>query len=135
MQEQQENISKMRENPFMTFNHIEIGTVEPDHAEVWLDIRPESTNIYGFVHGGALFTMADCCAGLTARSDGREYVTQNASVNFITNTPNGKITAYGKVASRGHRVCVVDVEIYTEKKNCFFTAYSLCTVFSVSKFT
>jgi len=120
MQEQQENISKMRENPFMTFNHIEIGTVEPDHAEVWLDIRPESTNIYGFVHGGALFTMADCCAGLTARSDGREYVTQNASVNFITNTPNGKITAYGKVASRGHRVCVVDVEIYTEKKELLF---------------
>ena len=41
MQEQQENISKMRENPFMTFNHIEIGTVEPDHAEVWLDRNPQ----------------------------------------------------------------------------------------------
>ena len=68
----------MRENPFMSFNHIKIGVVESDHAEVWLDIQPESTNIYGVVHGGALFTMADCCAGLTARSDGREYVTQNA---------------------------------------------------------
>lgn len=47
----------------MSFNHIKIGVVESDHAEVWLDIQPESTNIYGVVHGGALFTMADCCAG------------------------------------------------------------------------
>lgn len=89
----------MRENPFMSFNHIKIGVVESDHAEVWLDIQPESTNIYGVVHGGALFTMADCCAGLTARSDGREYVTQNASVSFVSNTPKGKITAYGKGSS------------------------------------
>ena len=40
----------MRENPFMSFNHIKIGVVESDHAEVWLDIQPESTNIYGVVH-------------------------------------------------------------------------------------
>ena len=129
MQEQQENISKMRENPFMSFNHIKIGVVESDHAEVWLDIQPESTNIYGVVHGGALFTMADCCAGLTARSDGREYVTQNASVSFVSNTPKGKITAYGKVISRGHRVCIVDVEIRTgENTLIFHSTFSLYCV-------
>ena len=120
MQKQQENISKMRENPFMTVNHIEIGTVEPDYAEVWHEIRPESTNIYGVVHGGALFTAADCCAGLAARSDGREYVTQNAAVSFISNAAKGRITACGTVISRGHRVCVVDVEIYTEEKELIF---------------
>ena len=130
MQEQQENISKMRENPFMSFNHIKIGVVESDHAEVWLDIQPESTNIYGVVHGGALFTMADCCAGLTARSDGREYVTQNASVSFVSNTPKGKITAYGKVISRGHRVCIVDVEIRTGENTLIF--HSTFSMYCVS---
>ena len=109
----------MRENPFMSFNHIKIGVVESDHAEVWLDIQPESTNIYGVVHGGALFTMADCCAGLTARS-----------VSFVSNTPKGKITAYGKVISRGHRVCIVDVEIRTGENTLIF--HSTFSMYCVS---
>mgnify|MGYP002733721611 CR=1 FL=1 len=119
-----------RENPFMTYNHIEIGTVEPDHAQVWLDVRPESANIYGVVHGGALFTMADCCAGLTARTDGREYVTQGASVSFIANTTEGRLTANGKVVSRGRRVCIVDVEVCTEEKKLLF--HSTFSMYCVS---
>lgn len=111
---QEQNIAQMLENPFMQYNHIEIDSVTLDEAAMSLDIRKDSTNIYGFVHGGALFTMADCCAGLTARSDGRQYVTQNASVNFIHNVKSGHLTAHGKTISRGRHVCVVSVEITSE---------------------
>ena len=86
---QEQNIAQMLENPFMQYNHIEIVSVTSDSAVMSLDIRRDTTNIYGYVHGGAFFTMADCCAGLTARSDGRQYVTQNASVNFIHNVKAG----------------------------------------------
>ena len=68
---QEQNIAQMLENPFMQYNHIEIVSVTSDSAVMSLDIRRDTTNIYGYVHGGAFFTMADCCAGLTARSDGR----------------------------------------------------------------
>lgn len=118
---QEENIAQMLENPFMCYNHIQIDSVTLNHATVSLDIRNESTNIYGFVHGGALFTMADCCAGLTARSDGRQYVTQNASVNFIHNVKSGHLTAHGKTISRGRHICVVSVEI-TGETGCLLFA-------------
>ena len=65
---QEQNIEQMLENPFMQYNHIEIVSVTSDSAVMSLDIRRDTTNIYGYVHGGAFFTMADCCAGLTARS-------------------------------------------------------------------
>ena len=93
---QEQNIAQMLENPFMQYNHIEIVSVTSDSAVMSLDIRRDTTNIYGYVHGGAFFTMADCCAGLTARSDGRQYVTQNASVNFIHNVKAGHLTARGR---------------------------------------
>ena len=102
---QEQNIAQMLENPFMQYNHIEIVSVTSDSAVMSLDIRRDTTNIYGYVHGGAFFTMADCCAGLTARSDGRQYVTQNASVNFIHNVKAGHLTAAaGQSAAAGTSV-------------------------------
>ena len=101
---QEQNIAQMLENPFMQYNHIEIVSVTSDSAVMSLDIRRDTTNIYGYVHGGAFFTMADCCAGLTARSDGRQYVTQNASVNFIHNVKAGHLTAQIGRASCRERV-------------------------------
>ena len=119
---QEENIAQMLENPFMQYNHINIDSVTLDSASMSLDIRKDSTNIYGYVHGGAFFTMADCCAGLTARSDGRQYVTQSASVNFIHNVKSGHLTAHGKTISRGRRICVVSVEITNEAGTLLFTS-------------
>lgn len=119
---QEENIAQMLENPFMQYNHINIDSVTLDSASMSLDIRKDSTNIYGYVHGGAFFTMADCCAGLTARSDGRQYVTQSASVNFIHNVKSGHLTAHGKTISRGRRICVVSVEITNEAGTLLFAS-------------
>lgn len=120
----------IRENPFMTYNHIEVGPIGPDCAEVSLRICRESTNIYHVVHGGAFFTMADCCAGLCARTDGRDYVTQDASVQFIHNVGEGTVTARGKVLNRGRRICLVNVSIRSEKDILLF--YGTFTMYCVN---
>lgn len=85
---QEQNIAQMLENPFMQYNHIEIVSVTSDSAVMSLDIRRDTTNIYGYVHGGAFFTMADCCAGLTARSDGGSMSPRMLrSISSITSKP------------------------------------------------
>ena len=123
---QEQNIAQMLENPFMQYNHIEIVSVTSDSAVMSLDIRRDTTNIYGYVHGGAFFTMADCCAGLTARSDGRQYVTQNASVNFMFcrkfTSQQGHLTARGRTVSRRRHICVVAVEITDETDALLFSS-------------
>ena len=43
---------RLKKNQFMSYNHIELEHVEPDYAVFRLDIRPESRNIFGMVHGG-----------------------------------------------------------------------------------
>ena len=116
----------MRENPFMNHNNIRLGDNGDEWSEVYLDVTTESTNPYGFVHGGALFTMADCCAGMTARLDGRRYVTQDSSVQFIHNVDHGRLTAHGKVLNRGKRICLVQVRIRNEEGELLFNgAFSM----------
>ena len=80
---------RLKKNQFMSYNHIELEHVEPDYAVFRLDIRPESRNIFGMVHGGALYTMADNAAGSAAHTDGRNYVTQNGSLHFLRNQTEG----------------------------------------------
>ena len=109
------------ENYFMIHNHICPGDAGDSWAEMYLDIAQESKNPYGMVHGGALFTMADCCAGRVARLDGRLYVTQDASVQFIHNVHAGRLTARGTVLNRGRRVCLVQTEIRNQENRLLFS--------------
>ena len=91
-----------------------LETVEPDRAVYRLDIRPESLNPYGMVHGGALYTLADDAAGAAVHTDGRHYVTQNGSLHFLKNQPGGTIRAEGRVRRRGKATCLAVVDITNE---------------------
>lgn len=106
--------NRIHMNRFMTYNFIELSVLELDRAECRLTLRPESTNPYGMLHGGALYTMADCVAGSAAHSDGRTYVTQNSSMNFLANIKEGTAVASATVVHRGRTTCLVNVNITSE---------------------
>ena len=84
---------KERKNLFATYNHIEMVMVEEDHAVFRLNIKPESKNSYGMVHGGAIYAMADNATGFAAHTDGRNYVTQTSALHFLRNQSEGEIQA------------------------------------------
>lgn len=103
-------------NPFMAYNHIEITRIDKDEsgdyrAEVRVVLRPESMNLHGAVHGGLLYGLADCVAGIAARCDGNDYVTQSAHVNFLRNTKQGTVYALARVVRRGRHMVVLHVAV------------------------
>ena len=103
-------------NPFMAHNHIRVVDIVPDgsgdyRAEVAVDLVHESMNLNGAVHGGLIYGLADCVAGLTARCDGEKYVTQSSHVNFIRNVRSGTVKAVGEVVRRGRRIVIVHVTV------------------------
>lgn len=102
---------RIKTNAFMIHNHIEIESVEPDRAVFRLEIRPESKNPYGMVHGGAIYTLADNATGSAAHTDGRYYVTQTSSLHFLRNQSEGTVRAEARVRHRGKSTCLVEVDI------------------------
>lgn len=104
-----------KSNRYMSHNHIRIDKVESDHCIVKVELREESKNLYGFVHGGLMYSMADCVAGLTARTDGRAYVTQSSHMNFLRNTKQGTIYAEGRVVKRGRTVTIIHINVYDDE--------------------
>lgn len=105
---------RLSRNAFMHHNHMEPEAVRQDWAVFRLDIRPESRNPFGMVHGGALYTMADNAAGVAVHTDGRAYVTQAGSLHFLRNQPEGTVRAEGRVRHRGRVTCLAEVDITGE---------------------
>ena len=106
--------ARIRKNGFMIHNHIELESVEKDRAVFRLDIRPESCNPYGMVHGGAIYTLADNAAGTAAHSDGRYYVTQTSALHFLRNQSRGTVRAAAWVRHRGKSTVLTAVDITGE---------------------
>lgn len=104
-----------RVNSYRKLNGIELVSVDQDACEAKMEIEQKHINAGGYVHGGALFTIADCVGGTTARTDGRQYVTQSAHINFIKNIQKGTVIAKGKILSRGRKIAIVKVMIYNEE--------------------
>ena len=105
-----------KNNKYISHNHIHICSVSPEGAVISVDIRPESCNVSGFVHGGMLMSLVDVAAGQAAMANGGNYVTQNCFVNFMSNVQSGKLTAESTVVKRGRKTAVIHVQVYTEEK-------------------
>ena len=108
---EQMTMERLKRNGFMNYNHIEMERVEPDRAVFRLEIRPESKNIYGMVHGGAIYTLADNATGSAAHTDGRNYVTQSGTLHFLRNQREGIIRAQARVRHRGRSTVLVAVDV------------------------
>lgn len=72
-----------------------------------------SRNVWGSVHGGFLYTMADTAAGAFARIRyGRRNVTLNGSMNYLRPTTHSKtLTAVGREIKVGGHVGFFEVNI------------------------
>lgn len=101
----------LQRDPHSVSNGIHLVSATADHVRLQMTIRPESRNIYGMTHGGALFALADDAAGTAAHTDGRTHVTQNATLHFLRNQPEGVLTAEAVVRHRGGSTCLVDVDL------------------------
>lgn len=105
---------RLEKNAFCNVNHIRLESVERDRAVFALTVREESTNPYGMIHGGALYTMADDATGVAAHTDGRSYVTQEGSLHFLRNQRQGTVRAEARVRHRGRATVLLDVDITGE---------------------
>ena len=102
-------------NPFMRYNHMEITKISKEYSEIRMEVHPNGLNLMGQVHGGLIYSLADVVTGLTARADGREYVTQSAHINFIGNVSSGTVIARGLLLRRGRTITIVRGEVTDEK--------------------
>ncbi len=107
-------------SPFSRRNGITIRLIEKGVAEGEVALAEERTNMFGGLHGGVYFTLADCTAGLAAMSvTGCACSTLESTLHFLTPPQAGTLKAAARVVHAGNRTVVCNVALSTEDgKRC-----------------
>ncbi len=99
-------------NPFAVSIGMELLDAAPGFARARIHLEPQYENIYGGMHGGCAFSLADTLAGIAAATFGSRVTTLQASVNYmrpILDTEYLYCTA--QVQRDGTKVSVVRTEL------------------------
>jgi len=114
---------------------LQLHIVEFTEGKVTLSTTAldQHCNIYGFVHGGTLASIADVAMGISCVSFGKRVVTIDMSISYIKNAPAGStLTALGEVISNGKTIMRAVGEIYHEQQ---LLIRSQASYFVIGEFT
>jgi len=97
---------------FSSMVGIEILELEVGFCKGRFILNPKHMNSYGIVHGGCTYTLADTITGAAALSHGKQVVTLNGSINYLSPASNtDALYAEAKEVKYGSKIAVYDVTI------------------------
>lgn len=107
---------KVENNGFIRHNGIRIVSVDEEKSVLEADVTEKSCNVWGIVHGGLLYAMADTAAGVLVRAKyERKNVTLDGSISYLRSTADAKkLTAVAHEVRAGRRVCFLEVDVMNE---------------------
>ncbi len=96
---------------FINLLGIRITEAVPGRATAVLDLEAKHLNSFGTVHGGVLFSLAECAFGVAANAHGKLSVAVNCSITFTKPGLQGQLSAVARETSKGPRISSYAVEI------------------------
>lgn len=118
------------DNPFAAAIDMEILKIREGYVYTRVKKRKELENIYGDLHGGCLYTIADNMAGVAASTYGYYVTTVNGSIQYLKAARNTEyVYCEAKVIKPGRNISVVSVRIKDDQgmllNTAEFTYYNL----------
>ena len=106
-------LNKVNSGPYFgPKSGAKVTAIHDDHsAEGEMEIRTDTQNPMGVVHGGALFTLADTVAGTAAFTTGRTCVTLDSSMQFLAAARGDKVFCVATPKKVGRTILVYDISI------------------------
>ena len=97
---------------------VEVKEIREGFCRVEMPLEDKHMNLFGGVHGGSLFTLADTAAGTASRTYGKSAVTLSATFNFLSAAPEGtkRLAAEATVIKQGRTVIVMDTLVFAGEK-------------------
>ncbi len=115
MKDYQELIMRLNGNSqYLQSNDMKVTELSEGYARVEMLIDEQILNVHGFVHGGALYSLADTAAGAASFATGRDSVTLNGTIYYIKPGKGGKLIGVATEISRGRTTGIYEVFLYND---------------------
>lgn len=104
-------------SPFRELVGVTFTKVENGYSHCVMEVDKKLLNPGGFVHGGAIYTMADSGMGAALYSfldEDELFVTVEANIYYLKAVSSGTLNCEARVIHRGKRTAVMEAEIRNE---------------------
>lgn len=123
MVEKQKLFELAERNTFAKQIGIELTDVEEGYAKGRIRLAQENMNVYGGMHGGCAYALADTLAGIAAAAYGNCVTTVNGTMNYLLPVRDTEyVNCEAKVVRQGGKVGVYEVAITGDDGTLFCTA-------------
>lgn len=121
-------IQATEEEPYARKMGIRTVSLEPGHAIVEMDSGDDDGNIFGMVHGGAIFSLIDEAFQLSCNSHGTVAVALNVNVTYHRPPDKkGILRAESIEVHRSRKTGTYDIKVTDQKDrliaSCMALAY------------
>ena len=101
--------------PFAGLLGLEVLEIKPGYAKVAMTFRPEMQNIFGMLHGGAVFSLLDEAFQLACNARGEVAVAQQVSLYFLAAAnPGARLIAEATELKATRKTALFDVRVYEQ---------------------
>lgn len=109
--------------------------VAPGEVEIALPVTSKVSQQHGFVHAGAVATIADSAAGyaaLTTMPEGAGVLTAEFKINLLAPAAGERLVAVGRVVKAGRTLTIAQAEVFAEAKTGDAASRRLCALLTAT---
>ncbi len=107
--------ARSRQEEFRQFMGLEVLDIQPGYAKVAMVFRPELRNIFGMLHGGAVFSLLDEAFQLACNAHGEVAVALNVNIHYIAPAEAGaRLLAEVRESNATRKTALYEAEVRQE---------------------
>ena len=112
--------------PFAKKFGIKLLDLEEGYSKVEMKLAPDMENLFGMVHGGALFALIDEAFETASNSHGTLAVALNMNITYISPpSPTSRLVAEAREFSRTQRTAVYDIKLFDDQNHLIASCEAL----------
>ncbi len=107
--------ARCKKEPYPRLLGIEVLEIKPGYARVAMQFEPRMENIFGMLHGGAVFSLLDEAFQLACNARGEVAVAQQVNTYFLAAArPGARLIAEAREVNATRKTALYEVRVFEE---------------------
>ena len=119
-------VKKIEHEPFAKKFGLKLMDVQDGYAKVEMHFNSDMENMFGMMHGGAIFSLMDAAFEVASNSHGTMAVALSMNINYLASPAKGKLlTAEAREINKTKRTAAYDIRAIDDSGKLLATCQSL----------
>jgi acyl-CoA thioesterase len=117
---------QVEREPFVQKFGLKLLELDEGYSKVEMTFTPDMENLFGLVHGGALFALIDEAFETASNSHGTVAVALNMNITYVSSPlPGSRLIAEAREFSQTHKTAGYEIKVFDESNNLIASCQAL----------